>query len=210
MTAPPDNPSALPWPYWMQRYIATDDEQAFWDLVWSVGGSPPYGGVSYEEAKAVYDLLEDYRGAGEASPASYAAVKMFAKGHQERLDALEAFKINDEITSAPESFGADVAARGSRLAAKIGHKGLKCVFLAYEAQVTHRNGDVGRARDLTIDALKLGLLLAAEDAAYGKRVAQLAQNAIALMAMSGDRAGALHLQTQLADLLDPQMMQGRS
>src|SRR5262245_47491464 len=107
MSPLPDNPSNTPWPYWMLRYIATDDEKAFWDLVWSVGGSPPYGGVSYEEAKAVYDLLEDYRGPGEASPSSYTAVKKFAKGNQERLDALEAFSINDKITSASDSFSAD-------------------------------------------------------------------------------------------------------
>lgn len=203
MPAPPGDPSKTPWPYWMLRYIATDNENAFMDLVWSVGGSPPYGGVSYEEAKAVYDLLEDYRGPGEASPKSYDAVRRYVKGQQDRLDALDAFSINDEITSAPESFTAGVVARGSQLAARVGHDGLRCLFLAYDAQLAHRLGNLVRARDLTVEALKLGLSVAAEDSAYAKRVAQLAQNAISLTALTGDRETAVRLQRQFADLLDP-------
>jgi hypothetical protein len=206
--APPEDPTKTAWPYWMLRYVATDDESAFSDLVWSVGGSPPYGGVSYDEAGAVYKLLEDYRGPGEASPKSYAAVQKYARGHQERLDALAAFKINDQITSASETFSAEVVTRGSRLAAKIDHDGLRCLFLAYEAQIAHRAGGVPRARDLTIEALKLGLPLAAEDASYSKRIAQLGQNAIALTALAGDRAGALRMQTQFADLLNPSLLRG--
>jgi hypothetical protein len=208
MSAPPDDPSKTPWPYWMLRYIATDDENAFENLVWSVGGSPPYGGVSYEEASAVYDLLEDYRGPGEASPKSYAAVRGYLEGHSERLDALEAFSINDQITSAPQSFTADVVDRGSKLAAKLGHDGLRCLFLAYDAQLAHRLGNVARARDLTVEALKLGLSVAAEDSAYTKRIAQLAQNAISLTALAGDRDAAMRMQTQFGDLLDPNLSSG--
>jgi hypothetical protein len=72
----------------------------------------------------------------------------------------------------------------------------------------HRAGGVPRARDLTIEALKLGLPLAAEDASYSKRIAQLGQNAIALTALAGDRAGALRMQTQFADLLNPSLLRG--
>jgi hypothetical protein len=41
--------------------------------VWSVGGSPPWG-VSYDEAAAVYELIEDYQGIDTASSESYTAV----------------------------------------------------------------------------------------------------------------------------------------
>lgn len=202
------DPTKVAWPYWMRRFIATDDENAFMDLVWSVGGSPPYGGVSYDEAKAVYELLEDYRGPGTASKTSYARVAQYAKGDPQRADALEAFRINDEITSGPDSFETDVVARGSRLAAKLGDNGLRCLFLAYDAQLAHRGGDLARARDLTLEALKLVLPVAAEDTAYAKRVAQLAQNAVSLTALAGDRAGALRLQQKLAEVLDPGLLGG--
>ncbi len=77
---PKNTDSSKAWPYWMLRYMMKDDEQAFEDLVWSVGGSPPYGGISYEEAKVVYHLIEDYRGKGMASPARYKAVRKFVTG----------------------------------------------------------------------------------------------------------------------------------
>ena len=54
--------TTIPWHIWLLRYMATDDESAFEDLIWSVGGSPPYGDISYEEAGAVYDLLQEFRG----------------------------------------------------------------------------------------------------------------------------------------------------
>jgi hypothetical protein len=178
------------------------------DLVWSVGGSPAYGGVSYDEASAVYHLIEDYRGPGMASPTLYTRVEQYAKGDSERLDALKAFRINDEITSAPDSFDTDVVARGSRLADKLGHDGLRCLFLAYEGELAHRAGDLAHARDVTIEALNLGLAVAAEDPAYAKRMAQLAQNAVALTGLAGDSAGAARLEAQLAELLDPDLLQG--
>ena len=59
--------TALPGPHWMLRYIGTDDKDALNDLVWSAGGAPPYSGISHNEASAVFDLIEDYMGAGQAS-----------------------------------------------------------------------------------------------------------------------------------------------
>jgi hypothetical protein len=76
--------SSKPWPYWMLRAMMSDDKQGFSDLVWSVFGSPPYGGISYEEAGAVYDLIEDFRGSGMASGARYDAVRSVLREHPER------------------------------------------------------------------------------------------------------------------------------
>jgi hypothetical protein len=55
VTADDPDYTTLPWPHWMLRYVSSDDPEAMSDLEWSVGGSPPYGGVSYDEASAVYD-----------------------------------------------------------------------------------------------------------------------------------------------------------
>lgn len=200
-----DDRETIAWPFWMLRFVATDDPDAFSDLIWSVGGSPPYGGVSYDEGAAVYELLESYRGAGEATPEAYDAVRAHIADNVERQDALEIFRLNDRIVSRPSALDGDAIARGSELATRIGHDGLRCLFRAYEAQRAHQSGEVGRARDLTIEALRIGLPVAATDNAYARRMAQLAQNAIALTAMAGDRAGALRLQAQLADLLNPNL-----
>ncbi len=202
-----DNRTAIAWPAWMLRYIATDDEGAFWDLVWSVGGSPPYGGVSYDEAKAVYDLLEDYRGPGQAAPTSYERVAAFAGNDPMRRRALDAFRINDTITSAPESFTEEAVILGTRVAEDLDHDGLRCLFKAYAAQIAHQHGNAAAARDLTIEALKVGLPVAAKDPAYARRIAQCAQNAVSFTALAGDRDAAIRLQAQLADIIDPGLIE---
>src|SRR5262249_50602964 len=69
------------WPHWMLRHMLIDNEQSYWELVTSVGGSPPYGGVSYEEAEAVFKLVEDFHGKGMASPSHYKAVSKFLTKH---------------------------------------------------------------------------------------------------------------------------------
>lgn len=198
--------TSRPWPFWLLRYIVADDPESFEDLIWSVGGSPPYGGVSYDEAAAVYELIEDYRGPGEASEASYAKVEAFIGDRPERLRALQAFRANDEITSSPDSYSMDPVRQGAEIAEALDHAGLRAVFQAYEAGLLIREGDEQGARRLTLDALKQLLPLAAEDAAYAKRVAQLAQNAVALTARTGDLDTARKLQEQLADVLDPGLL----
>lgn len=55
-----------------------------------VGGSPPYGGISYDEAAAVFELLEDFRGPSQASDASYSKVESFIEGRPECVHALDA------------------------------------------------------------------------------------------------------------------------
>src|SRR5687768_5529413 len=87
-----DSPPA--WPHWMARFVGSGgDEGAFWDLIWSVGGSPPYGGVGYDEASAVYELLEAYRGPGMAPDSHYDRVSGFLAGRPDAVLALEAFRI---------------------------------------------------------------------------------------------------------------------
>jgi hypothetical protein len=81
----------VPWPEWLLRYLACDNEESFEDLIWSVGGSPPYGGVSYEEGAAVYELLEKYRGPGKAPEGAYQKLRGFIAKVPDRLDALETF-----------------------------------------------------------------------------------------------------------------------
>src|SRR5712692_1050262 len=108
--------AAQPWPYWMLRYVGTGEPQAFEELIWSVGGSPPYGGVSWEEAGAVYEMLESYQGAGRADPEKYSAVESFAGGdHANRL-ALEIFRIHDSVASSPNDLNETELARGGSLA----------------------------------------------------------------------------------------------
>ena len=68
----------IPWPNWILRYVGADAPDAMEDLVWSVGGSPPYGGVSYDEASEVYNLLEKFMGPGKAPKAAYDSVLKFA------------------------------------------------------------------------------------------------------------------------------------
>src|SRR5213596_1439490 len=104
MTAKEIDPTTLPWPYWMLRYVGSDAPQALEDLIWSVGGSPPYGGVSDDEASAVYDLLEDYRGPGAAEAASYTRVQSFIGSQSDSAIALEIFRCVDQIQSAADSY----------------------------------------------------------------------------------------------------------
>ena len=92
-----DDRETIAWPFWMLRFVATDDPDAFSDLIWSVGGSPPYGGVSYDEGAAVYELLESYRGAGEATPEAYDAVRAHIADNVERQDALEHIRLGRDV-----------------------------------------------------------------------------------------------------------------
>jgi hypothetical protein len=193
----------VPWPHWMLRYVGSGDEGAMEDLIWSVGGSPPYGGVSYEEAAAVYELLEAYRGPGAASPAAYDRVKPFVARDQTRDMAIEIFRCADAIQSAADSYGSEPVARGLALSRKAGHRGAEAGFLAFEAGLHYRNGDVSKARDRTLEALDIFLGAAETDSAYEKRAMQTAQNAVSLTAMGGDRTRARELLHKLAGVIQP-------
>jgi len=192
----------IPWPQWVLRFIASDDEDAYSDAIWSVGGSPPWGGVSYEEAAAIFELLEDYRGPGTAKTKFYSAAQTQLMNSPERQSILELFLINDQITSNPDTYGADVLERGLTLSKQVMHDGILGTFMCYQSALAYRNNDLPAAMKANWQALQIFLRLADEDPAYGKRAAQCSQNAISYLLLSGDRDGALQLQEKLASILE--------
>ncbi len=194
-----------PWPDWMLRYVGADTQDALEDLIWSVGGSPPYGGVSYDEASEVYNLLEKFTGPGRAPKAAYEAVMNFVRERTYARDALEVFRCFDQVTSSPESFSSQPVERGLELSRKLKHTGAQATFLSFQAQLAHRNGDLLKARDSAVAGLKMYLELAEQDPVYEKRVAQNATNVISFTAMSGDVGEAKRLLAQLGNLIDEDM-----
>jgi hypothetical protein len=202
MTADATDHTKRPWPLWMLRYAGSDDSEAFDDLMWSVGGSPPWGGVGYEEAAAVYELLEDYAGPGRASDASYAAVGRFLRKGSVAATALEIFRCLDHVHSDPENYPLSTVERGIALAREVGDQGVEASFLSFQAELHVRGEDYAAARTLTLAALEIYLELADTDEVYDKRVRQSATNAISLTAMAGDLPGARDLLANLAELLD--------
>jgi hypothetical protein len=202
MTADDPDPSALAWPHYMLRYVGTDDPEALNDLMWSVGGSPPWGGVSYEEAAAVYELLESYSGPGQASDAAYAAVLAFLEPKSAPALTIEVFRCADAIQSDSEGYGPRPVKRGLELTRRLGHAGAEASFLAFDAGLSIRDGDDKTARDLTRQALDTFLELAETDESYARRVGQLAVNAVSLTARAGDLEQARELLDDLAELMD--------
>jgi hypothetical protein len=201
MSPQPKEKTSIPWPHWMLRAIATAGESALWDLIWSVGGSPPYGNVGYKEAEAVYNLLEEFRGPGTASAEAYAAVRQFVANDPFRRAVIELFRCNDEIISNHESFGAEPVDKGLALCQEVKHDGVWALFLAYRSQLAYRAGKLNDARKDTVEALTVFLRLADQDRAYDEKAAQTAQNAISFTALSGDKAGALKLKAKLEPIL---------
>jgi hypothetical protein len=185
MAATPD-PSSNPWPHWLLRYVAANNEQAFWDVVWSVGGSPPWGGITYEEAAAVYQLLELYRGPSMAPESAYTAVAEYLGGRPRDVLALEAFRIHDRIASRPEAITtADVEA-GLQLAHELEHPALACYFALLLAQVTHESQNVGAAKDVLFEVLPALVALCMTDDVYFEQLLKAAQNAASFAVMDGD------------------------
>lgn len=202
MSATEPDPSGLAWPHWMLRYVGTDDEEAMNDLVWSVGGSPPWGGVTYEEAAVVFELVESYLGSGAAPDPAYAAVLAVLEPGSAPALSVEVFRCADSIQSDAEDYGPDPVQRGLLLARRLGHAGAEASFLSFEAGWNIRRGDDEAARRLTREALDIFLELAEVDEAYAKRVGQSAVNAASLTARTGDLDGARELLRVLADVMD--------
>jgi len=154
--APVGTREEIPWPYWMIRYIVADTIEAVADLFWSIGGSPPYGGISYEEAEAVYALLNQFTGPGRASEAAYAAVEKFLTGRAEASRALEAFRIFDRVASNPEEY-TDIGLRiGGVEAVEAVDEPLSSYFDFLLAGLRHKQGDLREAYRLSqrsIDSL---------------------------------------------------------
>jgi len=183
------------------RFMMQDDPQTFWDLVWSVGGSPPYGGVSFEEAEAVYHLIEDFRGSGMAPPARYEAVREVIKGHPERELALDLFHCYDEIVSASETYAREIADKGLAIAESISQPAAVGLFKLFQAGVSTREGKYRDAAALTLEALEVLRSAAENDPACNHRVEQAAQNAVTLTALAGDKAKATQVLDDLAEVL---------
>jgi hypothetical protein len=198
----PDNDApSKAWPYWLLRHMLLDDEQSFWDLIWSVGGSPPYGGVSWKEAEAVYKLVESYRGRGTADRSYYAAVRNLIKGNRERERMLDLFECYDEIVSNSETYSLDLANKGLSIAKAMGDTAAIGLFTLLQAGVYTRNGELAKGAELSMDGLQSLLESAANDPAAGKRVAQAAQNVVSLTALSGNREKAASLLNDLSELI---------
>jgi hypothetical protein len=185
----------------MLRYIGANNEEAHWDLIWSVGGSPPYGGVSTEEAGAVYELIESYRGAGQASSESFEAVRRLIQGRPDALGALDAFECHDTIVSDSENISLAHAQRGREISERLGHDGARASFLILEGQAHLQRGDAFTAKQMFQDALPLYASLAAHDPVYNDRLGAVAQNSISLAANEGDIATARALFEQVGHLV---------
>jgi hypothetical protein len=198
---PTKDESTEAWPRWMLRYMLRDGEQEFWDLITSVGGSPPWGGISHEEAGAIYHLAEDFRGKGMSSPGLYAAARKLLAAHPDRKRMLDLFECHDRIVSDSENYGLEVVREGLRIAKAMKDAAAIGLFTLYEAGVSSRKGDNAKAARLSLKGLDLLLEAVESEPAAGHRVAQAAQNAIALTAMSGDVARAKSLLEDLSEVL---------
>jgi hypothetical protein len=174
----------------MLRYVAANDRAAFNDLVWSVGGSPPYGKVGYDEAERIYKLLELFSGPGVAPGAAYDDIAALLGGRPDAVMALEVFRIHDRVASNPSGFArADVDA-GLAIAQELEHAGLTGYFLLLRAQLAHGSGDIDEAKRDTLEALPLLVRLVAEDRVYLEQARKAAQNGASFSAMEGDFANA--------------------
>lgn len=194
--------TTLAWPHWMLRYVGSDDAAALEDLVGSSGVSPPWGGVSYDEAAAVYQLIEDYHGSGTASDESYTAVLNLLAHGSDRAQTIEIFRCTDIIQSEPEAYDRYPVDRGLFLARSLRHAGAEASFLSFEAGWHVRRKEDATALELTRTALAMFLELAEADEVYAKRVHQSAVNTVSLTARTGDLPGARTLLGGLAEVID--------
>jgi tetratricopeptide (TPR) repeat protein len=177
--------TAVAWPEWMLRYVASGTREAFEELVWSVGGSPPWGGVSWEEAEAVYELVEAYQGAGEAPESAYRKALDLA-GDRRRVLALEVFRLHDRIASAPDRFGEDDVEAGLALARESEHGPLTAYFQTLRAQLLHLGGQVTDALELTRAAMMTFTIAGIQDPVYATNARNAGQNAVSFAALDGD------------------------
>ncbi|MDM0022163.1 tetratricopeptide repeat protein [Variovorax saccharolyticus] len=189
-------PQDIAWPHWMRRFSALASEEAFNDLIWSVGGSPPYGGVSWEEAEAVYKLLKAYRGPGQADPAVYEALDDHIKDSPEKVLTLRVFQVHDRIASAPQAFTSADVDEGAALAVQLGDEGLRAYFELLDAQLRHQEGDIRSALLALNNALARIVPLAKADSAFASLLGKVVVNGTSYHAISGD----LQTARQFADL----------
>jgi hypothetical protein len=182
--------TSRPWPHWLVRYVATNSQPAFYDLIWSVDGSPPWGGVSAEEADAVAALLNEYMGPGVAPEEAYDAVRAFLAGRPDDILVLELFRLHDQIASQPEDFTEDDVRSGLAFAESLRNEGVRSRFTLLGAQLRHARRDVGGAKDATLAELPVLERLAKQDGAYMEQLVGAATNAASFSVMDGDFTSA--------------------
>jgi hypothetical protein len=179
--------SALPWPYWLSRAILASCEVAWMDAVWSVGGSPPYGGVSYEEGAAVYELLEAYRGPGMASSSTYDGVAAHLGGDPAAVLALEIFRLHDAIASrtSPHATREEIDA-GRALAEDLRDPRATLYFELLDGDLAIQEERLTDAKERFITCAGGLQALAMEDPVYIPRLADVMVNVASLSVRDGD------------------------
>jgi hypothetical protein len=194
-----------PWPDHMLRYIASEDQNVLNDLIWSVGGSPPSGGISYDEAGAVYELVEQYYGHGlkTAPKSAYDKVRKFLKSDRKKLNTLDLFQCYDHIVSSQNTFSKKEVDHGLSLCKKLGHTPALMYFLSLLAEVLYRDGNIGKAKDILVDILPTYMYEASQDVVYSARAVAAVQNAISFTAMDGDFPAARQMLDKLGHLISP-------
>jgi hypothetical protein len=178
---------SFPWPYWVTRAILANAEEAWMDAVWSVGGSPPYGGISYEEGAAVYQLLEAYLGPGMAPSSAYDAVAMQLGGAPESVLALEIFRLHDAIASRdvgpPTREEIDA---GKALAQDLGDPRAALYFELLEGDLAVTEERITDARNLFLTCANELNAMAVEDPVYVARLIDVMVNVATLSVSDGD------------------------
>jgi tetratricopeptide (TPR) repeat protein len=198
--------TTVAWPEWTFRYVGSGSMEAFNDLIWSVGGSPPWGGVSWEEAEAVYELLEAYRGPGQAPESAYDKLLALLKDSR-RVSAVEVFRLHDRIASAPEDFTHDDVLPGIALAQDVGDQKLLAYFRLLLAQLLHNRGDIPEALDITRAALVTFATASLEDPVYAANAMKAGQNCVSYAASDGNFEMARLMIEQIRSFGLPEAMQ---
>jgi hypothetical protein len=179
--------SSLPWPYWLTRAILANGEQAWMDAVWSVGGSPPYGGVSYEEGAAVYALLETYRGPGMAPGSAYDAVAAHLAGDPESVLALEIFRLHDEIASRDVAHATrEEIDAGRALAQDLRDPRATLYFELLDGDLAVREERITDARDRFLVCANELNAMAVDEPVYVPRLVDVMVNVASLSVSDGD------------------------
>lgn len=176
----------IPWPYWMIRYIVADNQEAMEDLVWSVGGSPPYGNVPYEEAEDVYNLIESFRGPGKAQEIRYANVEKHILHKPLALKALEAFRLYDNVASNAEEYTYADLRIGRDEAVGVVEEPLTSYYRLLKSGLKYREGFMDEAYQLAAESLEPLKRFAENDPAFDNRYCQALTNTAIFATLNGD------------------------
>jgi hypothetical protein len=178
------------WPFWMVRYIVADNQESLDDLIWSVGGSPPYGNVDYDEAEAVYELVEGFMGAGRSKEKLYAKVEKFIINKPLEFKAIEAFRIYDRVASNSEGYTLNDLRIGNEEAVNVVDEPLNSYFNLLKAQLMYNSGNLVEAYDLADKSVNPLLRFAQSDKVYLNRLSQALTNTAIFATLNGDLAEA--------------------